>query len=194
MMLSIVTWNINSLKVRLEQVLDLLHSCDILCLQETKTHNSKFPLEIFQQSAYYCVINGQKQYNGVAIISKYEPIQIVCDIPNYYNNADKRVLTCKINGIVFVCVYVVNGRSVDSEHYGYKLEWLSALVDYVKKLMIVNKKIVILGDFNIAPNDIDIYDPQSFAGGILCSEPEREKWNELLSLGLYDAYRYKNKF
>ena len=124
--MQIATWNINSLKVRLPQVLDWLQTsnCDTLALQELKLDNPFFPVEAFNEIGYNCVFNGQKTYNGVAIVSKHTIEDVVNDIPNY-TDIQKRVISATVGGVRIICVYVVNGESVGSEKYEYKLQWLS---------------------------------------------------------------------
>jgi exodeoxyribonuclease III len=192
--MQIATWNVNSLKVRLPQVLDWLQSsgCDALALQELKLDNPFFPVEAFAEIGYNCAFNGQKTYNGVAIISKHPITDITHDIPNYAD-VQKRVISATINSIRLICVYVVNGESVESDKYQYKLQWLEQLRHYVKESLSVHNKVAVLGDFNIAPHDTDVYDPQQWAGKVLCSIPEREKWQELLNLGLHDSFRIFNQ-
>jgi exodeoxyribonuclease-3 len=192
--MQIATWNVNSLKVRLPQVLDWLENtnCDVLALQELKLENNNFPLAAFSELGYECVFNGQKTYNGVAIISKL-PITDVCyDMPNYLDE-QKRVIAATINGIKVVCVYVVNGESVTSAKFDYKISWLTALQQYISNILIKHNKLVLLGDFNIAPHDIDVYDPLSWQGQVLCSTAEREFFNQLLNLGLHDGFRLFNQ-
>ena len=192
--MQIATWNVNSLKVRLPQVIDWLQAsnCDVLALQELKQDNDNFPLQAFNELGFHCAFNGQKTYNGVALISKHPIHNITMDIPNY-NDIQKRVISATINDIRVMCAYVVNGESVGSEKYSYKLEWLNEFHNYIANTLKTNQKLVVLGDFNIAPEDIDVYDPAAFAGQVLCSEPERSAWNNLIDLGLYDSFRLFNQ-
>ncbi|MCC2644548.1 MAG: xth [Burkholderiales bacterium] len=192
--MQIATWNVNSLKVRLPQVLDWLQSsnCDTLTLQELKLDNPFFPIEAFKEIGYNCAFNGQKTYNGVAIISRHTIEDIVYDIPNY-PDIQKRVISATVGGVRLICVYVVNGESIDSEKYKYKLLWLEHLHNYIKANLLAYNKLAILGDFNIAPQDIDVYDPEAWQGKVLCSIPEREKWKKLLELGLHDSFRIFNQ-
>ncbi len=192
--MQIATWNVNSLKVRLPQVLDWLQAanCDVLALQELKLDNPFFPVEEFTRLGYNCAFNGQKTYNGVAIISKYAIEEIVHDIPGYAD-IQKRVISATVNGIRIICVYVVNGESVDSDKYTYKMLWLDQLHEFVKSNLTTHNKVAILGDFNIAPHDIDVYDPEAWREKVLCSTPEREKLQNLLALGLHDSFRLFNQ-
>jgi exodeoxyribonuclease-3 len=181
------------LKVRLPQVIAWLETsgCNILALQELKLDNDNFPITAFTDLGYHCVFNGQKTYNGVAIISKY-PIESVCyDIPDYAD-VQKRVISATINGVRIICVYVVNGESIDSEKYIYKLAWLNELHNFIATSLKQHQNLVVLGDFNIAPSDIDVYDPIAWQGQVLCSIPERLAWQNLVALGLHDSFRLFN--
>lgn len=191
--MQIATWNVNSLKVRLPQVLNWLEStnCDILALQELKLENQNFPLEEFTKLGYNCVFNGQKTYNGVAIVSKHLIEDIELDIPNY-NDPQKRVISATIRGVRVICVYVVNGESIDSPKFIYKMEWLGNLHNFIQLGLSKYEHLVLLGDFNIAPDDMDVYDPNVWRNKILCSPDERNRWQELLNLGLYDSFRLFN--
>lgn len=192
--MQIATWNVNSLKVRLPQVIDWLETsnCDILALQELKQDNDNFPLTIFNDLGFHCAFNGQKTYNGVALISKHPIHYIAMDIPNY-SDTQKRVISATINGVRVMCTYVVNGESISSDKYSYKLEWLNEFHKYTATTLKNNPKLVVLGDFNLAPHDIDVYDPIAFTGQVLCSDLERLAWNKLLALGLHDSFRLFNK-
>jgi exodeoxyribonuclease-3 len=191
--MQIATWNVNSLKVRLPQVLEWMQNtnCDVLALQELKLDNPFFPIEAFTEIGYNCAFNGQKTYNGVAIISKHPIEEVVFDIPDY-NDIQKRVISATINGIRLICAYVVNGESVGSDKYNYKLLWLEQLYQFVKSSLLIHDKLALLGDFNIAPHDIDVYDPEAWREKVLCSTPEREKLQQLMELGLYDSFRIFN--
>lgn len=192
--MQIATWNVNSLKVRLPQVLDWLRNtnCDVLTLQELKQENQNFPVDEFTKLGYHTVFNGQKTYNGVAIISKHEMHDITLDIPGY-PDPQKRVISATINGIRIICVYVVNGEHLESPKFLYKMEWLDELHRFVKSSMLEYEKLAILGDFNIAPQDIDIYDPEIWRNQVLCSVQERDKWRGLINLGLHDSFRLFNQ-
>ena len=191
--MKIATWNVNSLKVRLPQVLQWLESsnCEVLALQELKIDNDNFPQSVFTDLGFFVAFNGQKTYNGVAIISKLPIGDVVFDIP-YYTDNQKRVITATINGIRIMCVYVVNGESTQSDKFSYKLTWLKSLHEYVVDEITKNNKFIILGDFNIAPQDIDVYDPSKWENQVLCTNEEREAWHKLLNLGLYDGFRLFN--
>lgn len=191
--MKIATWNVNSLKVRLEQVLQWLaeKQPDILALQETKLTDDNFPAAAISAAGYQVVYSGQKTYNGVAVISKETANDIVTDFPNF-SDPQRRILGVTINDVRILNLYVPNGGSLDSEKYQYKLNWLSHLLEYAKEQLAAYKKLVVLGDFNIAPADIDVHDPELWRDSILCSPAERAKLNHLLSLGLVDVYRKFN--
>lgn len=195
LMMQIATWNVNSIKVRCDQVLEWLqqNDCDVLALQEIKTENHNFPIQKFNECGYQVAINGQSTYNGVAIISKIDIVNVINDIPNY-NDPQKRVIKATLgNGLQILCVYVVNGESVDSNKYLYKMEWLKNLHNYIDS--ITNNSptdLIILGDFNIAPAHLDVYDSEVFAGNILYSDLEHDAWHRLLELGFIDSFRHCN--
>ena len=188
--MKIVTWNVNSLKVRLEQVQNWLtdNQPDVLCLQETKTEDVNFPLEALQQAGYHVVFSGQKTYNGVAIISKIPATDVQVGLPNF-EDVQKRVLAATINGVRIINVYIPNGESVESDKYQYKLAWLAALQAWIKTELQRYPKLALLGDYNIAPEDRDVHDPAAWAGKVLCSKAERDVFQGLQQLGLRDAFR-----
>jgi len=188
--MKLATWNVNSLKVRLPQVLDWLaaHQPDALCLQETKTEDAKFPLAEIEAAGYHASFSGQKTYNGVAILTRQPVTAAFHGIPGL-DDPQKRVTTATVNGVRVVCAYVPNGESVDSDKYRYKLEWLAALTSWLRQEMAQHPSLALLGDFNIAPEDRDVHDPQAWAGKVLCSDAERAAFVELSSLGLQDTFR-----
>ena len=188
--MKIVTWNVNSLKVRLEHVQNWLteNQPDVLCLQETKTEDKNFPLAEFQQAGLQVVYSGQKTYNGVAIISKHALTDVQYGLPGF-EDAQKRVIAATANGVRVVCVYIPNGESLESDKYQYKLAWLKALLVWLKEEVQRHPRLALLGDYNIAPEDIDVHDPAKWVGTVLVSEPERAAFKELQSLGLRDAFR-----
>ncbi len=188
--MKIATWNVNSLKVRLPQVLDWLnlHQPDALCLQELKLEDKDFPRAEIEAAGYQAVFAGQKTYNGVAILSREAVQDASVGIPGYMDE-QKRVLAATLNGMRLVCVYVPNGQSVDSDKYQYKLQWLAALAAWLKDELTRYPRLVVLGDYNIAPEDRDVHDPKAWEGQVLCSEPEREAFRKLLQIGLHDSFR-----
>lgn len=188
--MKIATWNVNSLNVRAPQVLDWLNTeaVDVLCVQETKIEDHKFPYTDLANMGYQAVHLGQKTYNGVAIISRHPIDEVQFDIPNL-EDTQKRVVAATIQGIRIICVYIPNGQSVDSDKYQYKLNWLQALTAYLEQQLKQYPKLALLGDYNIAPEDRDVYDPERWKGSVLVSEPERAAFRQLQALGLHDSFR-----
>ncbi|MEK6592275.1 MAG: exodeoxyribonuclease III [Pseudomonadota bacterium] len=188
--MKLATWNVNSLKVRLPQVLDWLgqHQPDVLCLQETKLEDANFPADAISAAGYRALFNGQKTYNGVAVLSRAAASDAVCAIPAF-DDPQKRVLAATVSGVRIICVYVPNGESVESDKYQYKLRWLAALHTWLQDELRRYPRLALLGDFNIAPEDRDVHDPAAWAGKVLCSQPERDALNALFNLGLQDSFR-----
>jgi exodeoxyribonuclease-3 len=188
--MKIATWNVNSLKVRLPHVLDWLatHQPDVLCLQETKLQDENFPIAEIAASGYQTIYTGQRTYNGVAVLSKQPGAEPVMGIPGL-DDPQKRVLSAIYDDVRVICVYVPNGEKVGSEKYAYKLRWLAALKEWIRDMLARHQKLVLLGDFNIAPEDCDVHDPRLWEGQVLFSLAEREAFQEMLSLGLLDSFR-----
>jgi len=188
--MKIATWNVNSLKVRLPHLLGWLaqQQPDVVCLQETKQQDADFPHAELQAAGYHSVCSGQKTYNGVAILSREPIADVRTGIPDFADE-QKRVIAATIADVRIVCVYVPNGQSVDSDKYQYKLNWLAALTAWLKDELAKHPKLALLGDYNIAPEDRDVHDPQAWQGNVLVSEPEREAFKGLAALGLRDAFR-----
>lgn len=191
--MKLATWNVNSLTVRLPHVLDWLaaNQPDVLCLQETKQEDSKFPYAALQEAGFNAVHNGQKTYNGVAIISPHPLQDVHVDLPNFADE-QKRIIAATIQGVRVICAYVVNGQALDSDKYQYKLNWLAALQSWVTDELKQHEKLALLGDYNIAPDDRDCHDPAAWEGQVLVSQPEREAFERLLALGLHDSFRLFN--
>lgn len=188
--MKIVSWNVNSLNVRLPHVLDYLAEFqpDVLALQETKMTDDKFPTAEIQEAGYHVEFTGQKTYNGVAIISKYPMEDVTFGIPDF-DDPQKRVIAATVRGVRIVDVYIPNGQEVDSEKYAYKMQWLTALKTYLQGELANHPKLVLLGDYNIAPADIDVHDASRWEGKILCSAKERAHFQGLIDLGLRDSLR-----
>ena len=188
--MKIASWNVNSLKVRLPQVLDWLQSQrpDVLALQETKLTDDNFPVGEIEALGYHVAFSGQKTYNGVALISR-EPLEdVITDMPGL-DDPQRRILGATIGGVRVLNLYVVNGQEVGSEKFAYKLDWLEKVTAYVRDDLTKHRDYVVLGDFNIAPDDRDVHDPQAWHERILCSTPEREALRTLLELGFKDSFR-----
>lgn len=188
--MKIVTWNVNSLKVRLNHLLQWLQAnpVDVVCIQETKLTDDKFPLAELNAAGYQVVFSGQKTYNGVAILSKL-PIEDVVKNNPHFADEQQRLLAATIDGVRFICAYVPNGQEVGSDKYAYKLAWLAALREWVAAEMRAHPSFAILGDYNIAPEARDVHDPAEWEGRIHFSEPERGALQALMALGLSDAFR-----
>jgi len=186
----LATWNVNSLKVRLPQVLDWLgkHRPKALCLQETKLEDANFPLQAITDAGYQVLYSGQKTYNGVAILSRTSANDTVTAIPAF-DDHQKRVLAATVDGVRVICIYVPNGESVESDKYQYKLKWLAALNAWLAGELKRFPRLAVLGDFNIAPEDRDVHDPKAWEGRVLFSQPERDAFRALLDLGLKDSFR-----
>ncbi len=188
--MKIATWNINSMNVRLPHVQEWLqaHSPDVLVLQEIKQVTEKFPVEAMQALGYHSIANGQKTYNGVAVVSKAPANDPVTELPGF-DDPQRRVLATTIADVRVVNLYVPNGSEVGSEKYAYKLDWLASLRDFLAEELARHEDLVVLGDFNIAPADADVYDPEKWGDAILCSPLEREALRKVLDLGLTDVFR-----
>lgn len=188
--MKLATWNVNSLKIRLPQLLEWLpaQQPDVLCLQETKCEDGAFPAEAIEAAGYHALFSGQKTYNGVAILSR-EPASDACTgIPGFADE-QKRVLAASVGGVRVVCVYAPNGQAVDSDKYRYKLAWYDALTAWLREELQQHAELAVLGDLNIAPEDRDVCDPAAWAGQVLVSEPERAAFRKLQDLGLADSFR-----
>ncbi len=188
--MKLATWNVNSLKVRLPQVLQWLaeNPVDVLCLQETKTTDDKFPVAEIEAAGYQVAYTGQKTYNGVAILSKH-PIQDVCKNNPMFEDDHQRIIAATIEDIRIICAYVPNGQSVESDKYQYKLKWLGGFQAWITDEMKKYPRLAILGDYNIAPDDRDVHDPVLWQGQVLVSEPERAAFQRLCDLNLKDSFR-----
>ncbi len=188
--MKLAAWNVNSLNVRLPHVLDWLRTQqpDALCLQELKLEDAKFPLAAIEEAGYHAVFDGQKTYNGVAILSRSRPEDVRNGMPGFADE-QKRVIAATIDGVRVVCVYVPNGQSIGSDKYQYKLLWLAALAGYMEAQIAEFGDVALLGDYNIAPEDRDVHDPAVWEGQVLCSDLERAALKRLVDLGLKDSFR-----
>jgi exodeoxyribonuclease-3 len=186
----IASWNVNSLRVRLEHVLDWLRreSPDVLGLQETKLIDENFPAEAFADLGYQCAFSGQRTYNGVALLSRAPIEDVVTDL-NGFEDEQRRILGARIGELRIFNLYVPNGQSVGAEKYRYKLDWLEALHGQLDRELAANDFVAVMGDFNIAPEDRDVHDPDAWHEKILCSTDERNALRRILDLGFVDTYR-----
>lgn len=189
--MKIASWNVNSLKVRLEQVLDWCGTArpDVLALQETKLTDDNFPAAEIEAAGYRCAYTGQPTYNGVAILSRgAEPEDVVTDPPGVPGE-QRRLIAATVDGVRVINLYVVNGQAVGTDKYDYKLDWLDRVTDFVAGEMQNHEQLAVVGDFNIAPEAEDVHDPDKWEGKVLFSEPERQALQKLMGLGLEDSFR-----
>jgi exodeoxyribonuclease-3 len=189
--MKIVSWNVNSLKVRLPHLEEWvkLAEPEVLALQETKLEDAAFPHAAIEALGYaHRAVSGQKTYNGVALLSRRPIADVQVGIPGF-DDPQRRVIAGTIDGVRVVDLYVVNGQEVGSEKYAYKLDWLARLRDWLAAEIARHPKLVVLGDFNIAPADIDVHDPAAWREQVLCSTPEREALRAIEALGLVDSFR-----
>lgn len=188
--MKLATWNVNSLSVRLPQLLAWLaeHPVDAIVLQETKLTDDKFPHAELEAAGYRSQWFGQRTYNGVALLSRSEAGDIVRNIPGF-NDEQARVIAGTTGGIRVIGAYFPNGQAPNSDKFAYKMRWLDALRDWVRAELAAHPQLVLMGDFNIAPEDRDVYDPVAWAGQIHCTPQEREHFQALVGLGLHDAFR-----
>ena len=190
--MKIATWNVNSLNVRLPQVSDWLaaHQPDILALQELKLDQDKYPAAVFRMSGWHTEWSGQKTYNGVALISRHPLEDLAIGLPALPDDPQRRVIAATAAGVRVINVYCVNGEAPDSEKFAYKRRWFAALTEFVRAELARYPELVLLGDFNIAPADQDVYAPEKWREKILCSSEERQWFTALLELGLSDGLRH----
>jgi exodeoxyribonuclease III len=194
MALKVATWNVNSLNVRLGHLLQWLKDdpIDIVCLQETKLIDENFPVAALADAGYQSFFTGQKTYNGVAILLKKSSVHDVEGIQTRLpgiEDEQRRLIAASVDGVRVICAYFPNGQAVGSEKYAYKLRWIDALNDWVAAELKQHAQLLLAGDFNIAPEPADVYDPEAWAGQVLFSEPERAAFRGLLELGLKDSFR-----
>ena len=188
--MKLATWNVNSLAVRLPQLIDwlALHRPDVLCLQETKLSDDKFPHAALAATGYQLHWFGQKTYNGVALLSRTAATEVVKNIPGL-DDEQARVIAGTVDGVRIIGAYFPNGQAPDSDKFVYKMRWQDALHDWVQAELAQHPRLVLMGDFNIAPTDDDVYDPVGWRDQIHCTVPEREHFQRLLDMGLSDAFR-----
>ena len=194
MIFKIATWNVNSLRVRLAHVIKYLEECqlDCLALQETKVIDDDFPIDAFKAIGYDVIFTGQKTYNGVAIVARKALQEVLTQTP-FIDNQQRRVISATLEGVRIINAYVPNGASLDSDKYPYKLNWLEHMRQYLSEQIRHYDKLIILGDFNIAPEDRDVHDPVAWQGQVLVSDAERNALQGLLDLGLQDSFRLHNQ-
>jgi exodeoxyribonuclease III len=192
--MKIATWNVNSLKIRLPHVLEWLESerPDALCLQETKLTDDKFPTDALKAAGYEAAFAGQPTYNGVAVLARSDTVGLPADVTignPLYPDVQKRLISVTLARMRIVNAYFPNGQAVGSDKYTYKLAWIDALCQWLREVRAGDLPVVLVGDFNIAPDERDVHDPLAWEGQVLCSEPERERFRTLVGLGFVDAFR-----
>ena len=189
-MMKVATWNVNSLKVRLPHLQQWLEAnpVDILALQETKSPDADFPAAALEALGYRAVYSGQKTYNGVAILSRHAIDAPLMNLP-HFEDPQRRLLAATIAGVRVVDVYIPNGQTVDSDKYVYKLAWIGALRAYLEGELQAHPRLLLLGDFNVAPEDRDVHDPKSWEGSVLVSPRERAAVAAIQAMGLRDLFR-----
>lgn len=206
--MKLISWNVNSIRTRMERISALIEreSPDVLCLQETKVRDEDFPCQPFDERGYHCFFHGQKTYNGVATLIRKDTAAALEDnlkgetagvlagslergFPGDPISEQSRVLSVKLGKLNLVNVYVVNGKAVGHEYYDLKLKWLKALTAWIAEAYDPSDELIICGDYNIAPEDRDVHDPERWRGRVLCSEPERSRLSELRDVGLVDLHR-----
>jgi exodeoxyribonuclease-3 len=188
--MKLATWNVNSLAVRLPQVLDWLvaNPVDVLVLQETKLTDDKFPHAEIEAAGYAVQWHGQKTYNGVALLSRSVATDVVKNIPGF-DDEQARVIAATLGDLRIVGAYFPNGQAPGTDKFAYKMRWMEALRDWLVRELATHDRLVLMGDFNIAPEDRDVYDPVAWAGQIHCTDEERAHFRALQGIGLVDAFR-----
>ncbi len=191
----LITWNVNSIRTRLDRVLALLerHDPDVLCLQETKVVDDAFPREVLEQRGWAVETHGQPTYNGVALISKQPAEDVVRGLPDDGEDAQRRVLAATFGGVRVIDVYVPNGKDPETEHFAYKLAWLDRLLAMVSAAHTRDDPVVLLGDFNIAPDDRDLYDPDGWRGKVHFHPKEHEALGRFQAWGFADLFRWHHR-
>lgn len=188
--MQLATWNVNSLNVRLPQVLDWLgaNPVDVLALQELKLSDDKFPAQAFTGIGYQAQWFGQKTYNGVALLSKASADDVIRNIPGF-TDEQSRVLCATVQGVRVIGAYFPNGQEPGSEKFAYKMRWLDALRGWVSAELAAHPQLVLMGDYNITFDDLDVWDPEGMREAIHCTTEERTHLRALIALGLTDAHR-----
>ena len=193
--MKLATWNINSIRAREERLLTWLgqEKPDVLCLQETKVEDGGFPLAPLKKAGYEVAIYGQRSYNGVAIASTQPLVDVTRGFGDGLDDDDARTIAATTHGMRVVCVYVPNGQDLTSDRYPYKLGWLKRLRGYLDRTATPDQPLALCGDFNVTPDDRDVWSPEKWQGQIHCSPPERAALAEVAGFGLTDAFRHLNR-
>tara|TARA_B100000242_G_scaffold119201_1_gene83459 strand:- start:456 stop:1268 length:813 start_codon:yes stop_codon:yes gene_type:complete len=190
----IASWNVNSVRARLQNILEWLSysEIDVLLIQEIKCIADQFPRLEFESLGYEVALNGQKSYNGVAILSKLPMSEIVMGLPNYVEDGQSRYIEANVSGIVFSSIYLPNGNPIKSDKFNYKIAWMEKLKEHSKGLLDREVAVILGGDFNVVPDDNDVHDPTAWQNDALCQPETRKKYRELINLGFSDAFRVFN--
>ncbi|MEA2204198.1 MAG: exodeoxyribonuclease [Blastocatellia bacterium] len=193
--MKLATWNVNSILARLPHVQQWLQAeqPDVLCMQETKCLDEKFPFEAFTELGYCATVLGQRSYNGVAIISREACSNVHRGYADDEAGAHARLLAANVAGVIVVDVYIPNGQAVGSEKFAFKLDWMKRLRDFLDANFSPELPVVLCGDFNVAPEDRDVHDPRLWQGRIMCSQPERDALQRIKEWGFTDAFRLHNE-
>jgi exodeoxyribonuclease-3 len=191
----IATWNVNSIRARLDHALRYIdkRAPDVLCLQELKAQDDDFPRDAFAEKGYCAVVAGQKTYNGVAVLARKAPQGAVVGFPHlpedHVLNAQRRLLSVRVGEVRVISAYLPNGEAVGSEKFAYKMDFFRELRAYLDREHAPDDTLCVVGDFNVAPEPRDVYDPGAWEGKVLCSEPEREALEQLRAFGFEDCFR-----
>ncbi len=189
--MKVASWNVNSLKVRREQLVDWLaqEPIDVIGLQETKLPDDNFPKDEIEAAGYQVVFTGQRTYNGVALLSRHAAQDVVTSLPGMEDDPQRRFIAATFDGMRVFNLYVPNGQAIDSDKFTYKMKWLDCLRDELARAVSTHDKVLVMGDFNIAPADADVHDPKAWEGKLHCSDAERAALGRLFELGLKDSFR-----
>jgi exodeoxyribonuclease-3 len=192
--MKVATWNVNSIRARLPNVLTWLNEnpLDVLLLQEIKCVDDNFPFSEFENIGYNVLVNGQKAYNGVAILSRSIPETVIYNLPGNDQDIQRRYIEARIEGVVFGCIYLPNGNPINTEKFSYKLHWMEKLRQHAQNLLMKEVPVILGGDFNIIPTDDDVHDPLTWKDDALCLYEARQKFREIINLGYMDAFRIFN--
>ena len=193
--MKLATWNVNSIRARLERVVDWIErqKPDVLCLQEIKCLDEQFPRETFEDLGYRVATYGQKTYNGVAILARRTIEDVVRGFPGDDETSQRRAIGAQIGEFLVLNLYVVNGESVGSDKYAFKLEWMKRCAEFIRERYDMREKVVVCGDFNVTFDDLDVHDPEAWREKVLCSRKERAALLKLAEPGLVDAFRHFHK-
>ncbi|WP_416896886.1 MAG: exodeoxyribonuclease III [Minwuia sp.] len=190
----IATWNVNSIKVRLPHVTEYLKTAapDVVCLQEIKCIDENFPALEIEDLGYNVAVHGQKTYNGVALLSKLPLDDVSTGLPGDDGDEQARYIEATVGGVRVCGLYLPNGNPVPGEKFDYKLGWMDRLIARAKELLAEEQPFVMAGDYNVCPTDGDVWDPKGFAGDALCQPESRNRFRQLINLGLTDAVHLHN--